>query len=184
MPVPNWNDLFEIAAGQGGLFTTQQAASAGYSPQLIAHHTRAGRIAAERRGIHRLVHFPPTDDRELVAAWLWTDRAGVFSHHTALALHELSDILPSRLHVTLPAAWRTRRLRIPDRVVVHHADVAPADREWIGAVPVTSPARTLLDCAAGHLAPDLMAQALDQVRARGLAPRELVDQIGRSIRAR
>jgi hypothetical protein len=34
---PDWDHLFEIAAAQDGLFTTQQAAEAGYSPQLLAH---------------------------------------------------------------------------------------------------------------------------------------------------
>ena len=32
---PDWDHLFEIAAAQEGLFTTQQAAEAGYSPQLL-----------------------------------------------------------------------------------------------------------------------------------------------------
>ncbi|HEY0713455.1 MAG TPA: hypothetical protein VGF45_12330 [Polyangia bacterium] len=32
---------------------------------------------------------------ELVTAWLWSDRAAVLSHQTALALHGLSDILPA-----------------------------------------------------------------------------------------
>ena len=29
------------------------------------------------------------------AVWLWSEQAGVFSHQTALALHDLSDILPA-----------------------------------------------------------------------------------------
>ena len=33
---PDWDHLFEIAAAQDGLFTTKQAAEAGYSPQLLA----------------------------------------------------------------------------------------------------------------------------------------------------
>ena len=38
MPVaagPNWNRLYEMASGQDGHVTTQQAAEAGYSPQLL-----------------------------------------------------------------------------------------------------------------------------------------------------
>src|SRR5687767_5773912 len=91
---PDWNRLFEIAVGQSGLFTTQQAADAGYSPQLLIHHVRTGRVARVQRGIYRLVHFPAADHEELVAAWLWSERAGVVSHQSALALHDLSDILP------------------------------------------------------------------------------------------
>jgi predicted transcriptional regulator of viral defense system len=67
---PNWNQLFEKAAGQEGLFTTQQAADAGYSPQLLVHHIHAGRAVRVRRGIYRLVHFPAGEHEELVAAWL------------------------------------------------------------------------------------------------------------------
>jgi len=48
-----------------------------------------------RRGVYRLEHFPAGEHEDLVALWLWTDRAGVFSHETALALHGLSDTLPS-----------------------------------------------------------------------------------------
>jgi hypothetical protein len=43
-----------------------------------------------RRGIYRLVHFPAGQHEELVVAWLWSERVGIVSHQTALALHELS----------------------------------------------------------------------------------------------
>ena len=111
---PDWDGLFEIAAAQDGLFTTQQAAAAGYSPQLLSHHLRAGRIVRVRRGIYRLVHFLAPDHEDLTTIWLWSEQAGVFSHQTALALHGLSDVLPSRMHLTVPAAWRQRRLRVPE----------------------------------------------------------------------
>ncbi len=43
-----------------------------------------------RRGVYRLVHFPVGDHEDLTAVWLWSEREGVFSHETALALHDLS----------------------------------------------------------------------------------------------
>ena len=55
--------------------------------------------------MYRLVEFPTGEHEDLVIAWLWSDRAGVFSHDTALALHNLSDALPAHLHMTLPATW-------------------------------------------------------------------------------
>src|SRR5262245_64187480 len=118
---PSWDRLFEIASPQEGYFTTRQAAEAGYSPQLLLKHVRAGRIARIRRGIHRLVHFPAGEHEELMTAWLWSESAGVVSHQSALALHGLSDALPARLHLTLPSAWRGRRFRVPAGVVLHHA---------------------------------------------------------------
>lgn len=177
---PNRDVLFEIAAGQEGMFTAQQAATAGYSLQLLAHHVRTGRIVRVRRGVYRLVHFPAGEQEDLVAIWLWSEQQGIFSHDTALALHGLSDVLPSKIHLTLPAAWRRRRLRTPPGVILYHADVATFERSWHGAVPVTSPLRTLTDCAVAHLARDLLQQAVEQAIARGLLTTADVVEIGRA----
>ncbi|MFZ4577662.1 MAG: type IV toxin-antitoxin system AbiEi family antitoxin domain-containing protein [Myxococcota bacterium] len=165
---PSWNHLFETAAAQDGLFTTEQGAEAGYSPQLLVHYVRTGRVVRLMRGIYRLVHFPAAEHEDLAAVWLWTRRTGVFSHQTALALHGLSDVLPAQVHVTLPRDWRSRRLRVPAGVVLHHADVPQADCTWTGPVPTTAPRRTLEDCANEHLSPELLRQAARQALQRGL----------------
>lgn len=165
---PDWNRLFETAGAQDGYFTTRQAADAGYSTQLLFKHIRAGRVARTRRGIYRLVHFPPGEHEDLVTAWLWSERTGVVSHQTALATHGLSDALPARVHLTLPSAWRRRRFKVPVDVVLHHADVPPEDRTWFGAVPTTNPRRSLNDCAREGLSPELLRQAARQALRRGL----------------
>src|SRR5688572_16295669 len=121
---PSWDDLFEVAAAQEGQFTTKQAGEAGYSPQLLMKYMRSGKITRLRRGVYRLVHFPPGEHEELMTVWLWTEREGVFSHETALALHGLSDVLPARVHVTVPRGWEQRRLRVPRGVVLECADVS------------------------------------------------------------
>jgi len=168
---PDWNGLFMTAQTQEGLFTTQQAAESGFSPQLLVHHTQSGRVLRVQRGIYRIVHYPAGTQEDLVAAWLWTDRAGVVSHQTALALHGLSDTLPGQIHLTLPGEWRRRRFRVPTDVVLHHADLPAPDRAWVGAVPVTNPRRTLNDCADAALSPELLRQAAQQALHRGLVTR-------------
>jgi predicted transcriptional regulator of viral defense system len=173
---PDWDRLFETAAGQSGYVTTRQAAEAGYSTHLLRKHIHAGRVTRPQRGIYRLVHFPVGEHEELVTAWLWSERAGVISHQTALSLHGLSDVLPAHVHLTLPEAWRRRRFRVPAGVVLHHADVAPEDRSWFGPVPATSASRTLGDCAKSGLSPELLRQAAQQALRRGLVTRsELAD---------
>lgn len=165
--VPDWDALFEVAQAQAGYFTTQQAAAAGYSPQLLAY-LGSKKVARMRRGIYRLVHFPASDYEDLVVFWLWSEQAGVFSHETALALHDLSDVLPGKVHLTLPASWRRRRLRVPMGLVLHFADVGAADRASFSAVPVTAPLRTLRDCIEANAAPSHVRQAILQARRRGL----------------
>jgi predicted transcriptional regulator of viral defense system len=168
VPRPNWDRLFETASAQEGYFTTAQADEVGYSLQLLAKYLQNGRVVRTRRGIYRLVHFPPGEHEELVTVWLWSDRQGVFSHQTALSLHGLSDILPARVHLTLPAGWARRRFRVPVDVVLHYSDVAKPDRTWVGSVPVTSVRRTLLDVRRASVSPELIAQATRQAIARGL----------------
>ena len=178
---PDWDRLYEMAAGQQGMFTTKQAAEAGYSPQLLVHHTRGGKLVRVRRGVYRLVYFPLGEHEELVTAWLWSERAGLMSHQTALALHGLSDVLPAHVHLTLPSAWRRRRFRVPPDVVLHHADVEPEDRAWFGVVPVTAPRRTLSDCAKDGLSPEILGQAARQALRRGLVVRGELSDVDRAL---
>src|SRR3989475_10509178 len=100
---PDWDRLYQAALAEEGHFPTQQALDAGYSSQLLVKYLDSGKIIRVRRSVYRLKHFPPGQQEDLVALWLWSDRAGVFSHETALMLHELSDVLPARAHLTLPA---------------------------------------------------------------------------------
>jgi predicted transcriptional regulator of viral defense system len=178
---PAWQALYDVAAAQEGLFTTRQAATAGYSRPLLIHHQKAGRIARIRRGIYRLVHFPHGEQEELITAWLWTDAQGVLSHQTALSLHGLSDVLPVQIHFTLPLTWRHRRFRVPEGLVLHHADVPLEERTWVGAVPVTSTRRTLNDCAQAALSPDLLRQAAQQALSRGLVTKPELTEVEKAL---
>jgi predicted transcriptional regulator of viral defense system len=165
---PDWDELYGVAAGQSGYVTTQQAAEKGFSVQLLRKHVAAGRLKRARRGIYRLVHFPAGEQDDLVEIWLWAERAGVFSHETALALQDLSDALPASVHLTLPESWQRRRLRVPTGVSLHFSEVNKADRTWIGAVPTTNPRRTIADCIEVSVQPDLIRQALEQAASRGI----------------
>lgn len=165
---PDWDRLFETAAGQAGYVTTKQAAEAGYSTHLLRKHILAGRVMRPQRGIYRLVHFPAGEHEALVTTWLWSEQAGVISHQTALSLHGLSDLMPAKVHLTLPAGWSRRRLRVPPDVVLHHADVPREDRAWFSAVPITNPRRTLNDCARADLSPEMLRHAAQQALRRGL----------------
>src|SRR3954470_1519163 len=142
---------------------------------------RSGKVLRIRRGVYRLKHFPPGQQEDLVAIWLWSEHVGVFSHETALLLHDLSDVLPARAHLTVPAAWRDRRLRVPEGVALHYADVRKTERVWFGVVPVTSVPRTLSDCAADHLSPDLLSAAVDQALTRGVVAKRDVAQVQRAL---
>ncbi len=118
----------------------------------------------------------------LVPLWLWSERKGVFSHETALMLHDLSDALPSKRHMTVPSAWSKRRLRLPKGLVLHFADQPKAAITWLGPVPLTTPLRTVVDCASADVADDLVRQAVQQGVRRGLFERAEVNAALRRTR--
>jgi predicted transcriptional regulator of viral defense system len=130
---------------------------------------KRGRIQRVQRGIFRLTYYPAGEHEDLIVLWLWSERAGVFSHETALSLHRLSDAMPAVYHLTLPADWSRRRLRVPPEVRLYYADVTGADSTWAGGVPVTSPLRTLVDCVTAAVLPEFIHDAYRQIQQRGLA---------------
>jgi len=179
---PSWDALYATAELQAGYFTTAQGAEAGYSPQLLYKHLKAGRIRRIRRGIYRLVHFPMSDEEELVDCWLWAEQTGVFSHETALFYHDLSDILPNHMYLTVPEAWRVRRLRVPEGLVLRYGHVPDADRTWLGPVPITKPTRAIRDVIDTQLSPEHIERAIGDARHRGLISRDEASQLEARLR--
>jgi predicted transcriptional regulator of viral defense system len=182
--VPQWDALYEVAQVQAGYFSSRQAKEAGFSLPLLQYHLTTGQIERARRGIFRFRHFPPHPLEEFVVLWLWSDREGVFGHTTALLLHNLSDAMPSHIHLTLPLSWTQRRVKLPEGVIAHYKDVPVEERAWHDLVPVTTPLRTLRDCAETGLSGELYSQALFEAVKRGLVTRHQLRGIepGASLR--
>jgi predicted transcriptional regulator of viral defense system len=179
---PEWDRLYEVAASQDGYLTARQAQDAGYSLPLLTHHIKRGRLLRVRRGILRLKHYPPGEHEDLVVLWLWSEQAGVFSHETALALHGLSDALPSVYHLTLPASWAHRRLRVPPGVRLEYSDLPKSERTWRGVIPLTTPLRTFADCVRAGANPEFLAAARRQLLRRGLTTKEALQARLREVR--
>ena len=165
--------LFEIAEGQQGYFTAKQAADAGYQPGSQAHHAKSGNWARVERGVYRLARFPQSSEEQLVIYALWSrNRAGepegVYSHQTALSIHELSDVNPAKLHMTVPSAFR-RTAATPKILVLHRASLDEENFEQRQGFAVTRPLRTIIDLAAAEaVSRDIVEQALTEGRERGL----------------
>ena len=143
--------LHAVATTQGGYFTAKQASEAGYGNRHLDYHAKAGNFERVGRGLYRLPMIPLDEQDELIRLSLWSrDRhdhpQAVVSHDTALAFHQLSDVLPVHLHLTVPPSFR--KLSPSATVVLHRAVLASADVQEAAGFCVTSPKRTLLDVAA------------------------------------
>lgn len=84
---------------------------------------------------------------------------GVISHASALALHGMTDVSPAKVHITLPAGLRLRRV-LPRQFELHFATLGPDDVQRADGVPVTTAERTIRDVHAVAVL-ELAKRALD-----------------------
>lgn len=167
---PNRSRLFEIASGQSGYFTTQQASECGFSWALLSHHVKRGRFIRVRRGLYRFQEYPSSPREQVLAAWLTVGKdIAVVSHESALDLLELSDVVPDAVHLTVE---RSRRGLPSIRGVKVHTIVKPLrpdERVVRDGIVITSATRSILDAADVGVAPEQVEMAVAQATERGLA---------------
>jgi len=152
---------------QGGYFSSGQARAHGVSRQLLDHHISRGRFDRIRRGLYRVQGFPTAEHDAMREAWIAVGGAdALLSHDSALALLDLSDNIPDAIHLLVPR--RRRGLRRPPNVVVHtRPDGEDIATVWRDGLPLTAPARTLVDVAE-RIQPEQLAMAVRQALRRGL----------------
>lgn len=166
--------LFEIADSQQGYFTSQQAEECGFSRSNFHLKIKAGEWIKQLRGIYKLASYPITDRSELALWMLWSrgrkgDPKGIWSHATALDIHELSDVMPSKMHMSVPMGFR-RGNAIPKNLHLHFADIPKSDVEERQGYRVTTPLRTLIDVIQeGKVSNEHIAPAIKEVLEMGLA---------------
>ena len=174
--------LHEIAQSQRGFFTTKQAIGAGFSEKTHSYHVNVGNWIREHRGIYRLADFPTAERPDLMLWYLWSrDRQehpeGTYSHDTALSLHELSDSMPSKLHMTVPREFR-RNSTIPDILVLHRANLDPSEVQEAHGVRVTRALRTIMDLLrSGHVDRSQLKLAVDEAIRRGFIGKGEIDRM-------
>lgn len=141
--------LYNIANLQQGYFTAHQAKKAGYSDSRFAYHVKKGNWVKEGRGIYRLANYPLGERPDLVYWSLWSCSRqgkiqGVFSHETALAIHELSDVMPAKYHMTVPKRFRKYHSP-PDNLILYFSNLESEEIWEFNGYKVTSPLRTIHD---------------------------------------
>jgi predicted transcriptional regulator of viral defense system len=151
----------ELAETHGGHFTVDQATQAGLTHRVLSYHASTGELERVAQGVYRWARFPPHPFADVITAVLWAGDNTAASHETALAVYGLADAMPPVIHLTTPRRFRGRRRE----VTVHHAPLAAAEIRVFNAVPVTTPARTLVDVARSSdpsLAQEAATEAIDQ----------------------
>jgi len=181
VPGAVYTELAAVAAGQYGFITQEEATRLGFKRMTLVRMAERGQLERRSHGVYRVPLIPESALDAYMEATLWPRGApGVLSHETALALYELSDVDPDKIHITVPKHHRIRRA-IPAEYRIHHEDLAPGDiasHEGIATVP---PAVAIRQCHTAHLGPALLAQAVDQGERNGRLTRRQADELRREI---
>lgn len=177
----NKKSLFELAESQQGYFTTQQAEECGYSRSNFKRFLSSGEWIKELRGVYRLARYPIQDRPELVLWTLWSRNKkgvpqGVWSHETALDIHDLTDMMPVKMHMTVPKTFR-RSQKVPSVLFLHYGILCSKDVETRQGYFVTSPIKTLIDVANNESIPlDQLELGVQQALKRGLITRKEIER--------
>jgi predicted transcriptional regulator of viral defense system len=166
--MPDHDALYQLAEQQAGYFTAAQAREAGFTYSLLSYHVGTGRFERVRPRVYRIVQFPSSPHEDLYVAWLQAGPHAVISHDSALVLYDLSDLLPHRIHVTVPRTVSRRRPELQ----LHTKRLEPEDVTRYEGLPVTTVLRTLVDVAAAGLADEQVQQTIQEALRRGLVTRE------------
>ncbi len=172
-------EIARIAELQRGLVHRKQLLAGGISPEAIKHRIRIGSLHPQYRDVYLVgrPHLQPL--AAAAAAVMHLEGRGVLSHRSAAGLWGIAD--GDELPVEISIAGADIRSR-PGLIVHRPRCLEISDVRSCRQLPVTSPARTLLDLA-GTLAPLELEAAVAIARRRGLlAPAELDAAISRSAR--
>jgi predicted transcriptional regulator of viral defense system len=160
MPGRVFTQVLDVARDQHGLVRAADLREIGLDPKRLVDYSRRGLADHLGYGVYRLKLIPPGPWDEFMQAALWPDGRGVLSHETALDLHDLCDVNPNHVDITVPTDYRTHR-EIPAAYRVHRRAVADGDVGSVHGIPVVAPARAIADGIEAGLRPTLIEQAID-----------------------
>ncbi len=166
----------DVAEGQWGLVTLQQARAAGVAWRSLTRLVEAGLLERVAHGVYRVRGAAEPDHLELRAAWLQLDPArpawqrledpdvAVVSHASAASLYGVGDLRADVHEFTIPARRQTRRADVR----IHRGRVSAEQRGLVGGLPTARPAAMVGQLLGDRVDPDAVAQITREVLERVL----------------
>jgi very-short-patch-repair endonuclease len=159
-----------VAQTQHGLLTTGQLHALGLAGPAIHRRRCAGSLTQVHRGVYATGAAPATGLQRRLAAVLATQPHSLLSHADALWLWGAIAEPKGPPHVTAPG----RRAR--PAITTHEAALRSDDLCALDHVPLTAPARSLLDFAAAGDAEEL-SRAINELRVQRLIRDSDIDEV-------
>jgi len=178
--------ILDIAEGQWGLITRQQADRAGVRWTSLVRLVDGGTLERVAHGVYRVRGAGEPDHLGLRAAWLQLDPGrpawsrlddpvgAVVSHTSAASLYGVGDLRSDIHEFTLSIRKQTRRADVR----LHRGNVGPEDRIVLHGLPTTRASRMIADLLSDHVEVAAVAQITTEVLDRVFDyPSEVVDHL-------
>ena len=157
-----WGAVGEFAASRHGVITRKQAASLGFSRNLVARHLSLGYLREPTSGVLVVVGSAGSWHQQLMVATLGSNAAGVVGFRSGAALAGLDGYRAGPVEIVVPSA----RSLLAKIAVVHRGPLPPQDICTVGGIRCTTIARTLVDIASVDPL-DVVQQAFESAWRRG-----------------
>jgi len=177
---PKWMAIVRLADEQYGVVSRRQLTAIGVGRGAIEKHLLRRSLVPLHRGVYAVGHRQLRIEGRWLAAVFAAGEGAVLSHRDAAALHGMRKAPESRkVSVTTSGDVRgTAALWVYGRRTLLEEDIAV-----VRGIPITSPARTLIDLA-GMLTAGQLAATLGEADRRGLLEVEAVERALRRARGR
>ena len=167
--------IARVAARQCGVVTRRQLLRIGLRPSSIDERIASGKLHPVHRGVYLVGHsVPPFGAREMGAVLACGDGA-VVSNRTAAEMFEWLEPDGGPVHISIPGRSRRQRdgIRLHRPTTLAEGDIGYFDH----TIPITSPARTILDIAATCDFADTERAAQQALIQKVVTPAELRERI-------
>jgi very-short-patch-repair endonuclease len=163
--------IADLAAAQHGVVARRQLVALGLGRRAIDHRLALRRLHPVHRGVFAVGHRVLSRYGVWMSAVLAAGPDAVLSHRSAAALWGIRDTARANVDVIAP-----RRLGTRPRIDAHRIAL-PADEVTVErGIPVTTPARTLLDLAQ-VLTPHQLERAITEAEIRRLTSPHPLDAL-------
>jgi len=160
------NRVITQAMSNGGSITSAEIQALGGSREWLSRREREGWLERCGPSTYRLPGA--TSEWHATLAAVCHRLGAVVSHESAAQLHGMPRLKRGLLVVTVPVR---RSNRYPGVDVRQKTDLTPEQMVWKAGLPVTTPARTIIDLAA-QLGVKRLARLVDWTVAQGLTSHE------------
>lgn len=167
--------LASIADRQHGVVGHPQAVAAGVSARSLEKRLDKGSLIRVYPGVYRVGHIAPSMEADYMAAVVACGEGAVLSGRAAAQLLGLTQVAPA----PEPEVTTQTERRIPGIATRRARRGYGRDAMTWKGIPVTTPARTLVDLAAAVYAGELARAVHEAAIRHGTTPADIEEVLGR-----